>query len=176
MSINAALTKLQDPEEKRAETSLPPVILEFNRTNIPQDVLPIGKNGEHLILPTSARLTVTTGALNIEMIGTDPEQYYGFDYRQPTFADENPPIICMEIKKVHILRVIIGGYVGLNPSMQFLIKEPFGVMDGFTLTFSSTDLHNPYYWIKVLAKVLAERLSIAVETIDGQPDDSDIPF
>jgi hypothetical protein len=162
-------------EKRKSRNAFSEVRLELEKTDIPRHVLPRGEKGEHLVLPTNARLLVQHEGLRVEMILREPDDEYW-----PDFDYENPPIVFLHLDKEEILRLIVGGRLygrGSHPTAILVISDPGDVVDSLTLTFASTDPNNPEYWTKALAKMLRERLGVEIEAVVEEPDDeSYIPF
>lgn len=59
----------------KSSRPMPDIILTLENTDIPSYALPKPKRGNRLILPTSARLSVTPATLRIEMIVVDSESW-----------------------------------------------------------------------------------------------------
>jgi len=156
------------------------VKLNLESTNIPWDFIPT--NGDlRLILPTSARLRVVDDVLSIEMIVTDPELWGDQYYEAPSFEDENPPIITLNLHKEEILRLVVGDYNYQHQLIATLIiTDPGEVVDSLQLTFASTDSNNPEYAIRALMKMLRHRFDVTIEELQHAPesrrDELDIPF
>jgi hypothetical protein len=172
---------MQELATRKARATISEVKLDLQSTDIPSDALPTGERGERLLLPTLSRLRLAGDGLGIEMIVQDPETWGNQFYEQPSFDDENPPIITLNIYKDEILRLIVGDctYRG-HPLAVLVISDPGEVVDSLRLTFASTDPYNADYAIKALVKMLRDRLGVTIEEIQQEPrppqDDLDIPF
>jgi len=167
---------MEELEKRKSRNAFSEVRLEFEKTDIPHHVLPRGEKGEHLILPTHARLLVSNEGLRLEMILRDPQDE---DEYWPDFDYENPPIVFLQLPKEEIIRLIVGGRLygrGSRPTAILVISDPGDVVDSLTLTFGSTDPNNPEYWIKALAKMLRERLGVEIDTVTEPDDEPYTPF
>jgi len=172
---------MQELAIRKRKAMISEVRLRLLGTDIPADALPRGEKGEYLIIPTDARLLLRNEGIRIEMIVVDPETSGNQFYDRPTFDDENPPIIPLDLDKGDILRLTIGGFTFRNrhPTAVVVINDPGEIVDELRLTFASTDPNNPNYAIKALAKMLGERLGIAIEEMEKHERsviDNDIPF
>lgn len=172
---------MQELATRKARATIREVKLELQSTDIPSDALPRGAQGERLLMPTSSRLRLGGDGLSIEMIVQDPETWGNQFYDQPSFDDENPPTIELNLHKDEILRLIVGdsSYRG-HPLAVLVITDPGEVMDSLRLTFASTDSNNADYAIKAFVKMLRDRLGVNIEEAQQAPprpqDDGDIPF
>ena len=115
------------------------------------------------------------------MILLDPQMWGDQFYTAPTFDDENPPILPLNLPKDEIIRLEIGGWThsfNPDPTAVLVISDPYDVVESLTLTFASMDPHNPGYAIKALGKILRERLGVTVQEIQVAPPslDQDVPF
>jgi hypothetical protein len=165
---------MKELEKRTPRMRVSEIRLELEGTDIPHHVLPRGEKGEHLVLPTHARLTLSDEGLLVEMILRDEDDEYW-----PDFDYENPPIVFLQFPKEEILRLIVGGRLygrGSRPTAILVINDPGDVVDSLTLTFGSIDSNNPEYWIKALAKMLRERLGVEIETVTEPDDEPYIPF
>jgi hypothetical protein len=171
---------MQELATKKQKAIVSEVRLELQATDIPSYALPRGESGARLVMPTEARLLLRNGALRIEMIVTDPETWGNQFYDQPTFDDENPAIIFLNLDGEDILRLTIGGYTYGNryPTAVLVMKDPSEVEDELSLTFASTDSNNPKYAIKALKKMLQEKLDVTIEEMRHELEEvvDDIPF
>jgi hypothetical protein len=158
-------------------TPMPDIILNLESTDIPSYALPKPDAGKRLILPTSARLSVTGEKLRIEMIVVDSESWGDQYYEAPTFEDENPPTVSLEIHKSKIQCLIVGGHTFhmRHPTAILKISDPGGIEESLTLTFSSSDSNNSQYAIKMLARELGAQLEVTVKDQQVPPDD-EMPF
>jgi len=169
---------MEEMSLRKPRAVLSEVRLRLKETDIPADAVPRGINGERLILPTSARILVRDDTLRIEMIVHDPESWGDQYYEEPDFDDENPPLIVLNLDKDEIVRLIIGDRdYNHKPTAVLVFQDPLDVVESLTLTFASMDPNNPQYAIKALAKMLTDRLGIAIEeTNRSTQDDYDVPF
>jgi len=97
------------------------------------------------------------------------------------FDDQNPPILPLNLPKDEIIRLEVGGWThsfNPDPTAVLVIRDPYEVVESLSLTFASTDPHNPAYAIKALAKILRERLDVPVQEIQVTPPrlDESVPF
>lgn len=172
---------MQELATRKARATISEVKLELQSTDIPSDALPTGENGERLILPTSTRLRLKDDGLSIEMIVQDPDTWGNQFYEQPSFDDENPPTITLNIHKNEIVSLIVGdtSYHG-HPLATIVMTDPGDVVDSLRLTFASKDPFNAEYAIKALVKMLRNKLEVTIEEIQpdvrSPQDDMDIPF
>ena len=172
---------MQDLATSRSRASISQVRLRLVGTDIPYDAIPKNERGDSLILPTDARLSVNNDGIRIEMILLDRDLWGDQFYTAPTFDDEHPPILPLNLPTDEIVRLQIGGWTqsfNPDPTAVLVIRDPYDVVESLTLTFASTDPHNPGYAIKALAKMVRERLGVAVqETKVAPPEfDEDVPF
>jgi len=144
--------------------------LNLEGTDIPWDFIPT--NGDlRLMLPTPARLRLVDDVLSIEMIVHDPEAWGDQYYEAPTFEDEDPPIITLNLHKEEILRLVVGDYnYRHQPIATLVVTDPGEVVDSLQLTFASTDSNNPEYAIRALMKMLRHRLDVTIDELQQAPE------
>lgn len=162
----------QEIERGEGRSRVVGIPLQLHETDIPHDLLCRWlrrlKKGKHLILPTSARLTVDAAGLTVQMIVHDPDEYCNEYYVSPDFDDDNPPIASLRLEKEEILTLVIGGRVYRGcPTAVLVIKDPLEYVKSLSLTFTSVDPNNPLYMINGLTKKLGE-LGVNIEEVSDQ--------
>lgn len=146
------------------------------RTTIPSKALPA-----NLALPAHAQVTFHEKGIciNVQMIGHE------CDFWQT--SEETGELHPIRIGKDDLLRVVKNvpwsSSEGLIDSAAVLeIRDPLGVEESLQIHLASLDSNNPDYWIKLLAKMLNERLGVPIKHAEkvGQPpgadEDDNIPF
>jgi hypothetical protein len=169
---------MQELEKRETQSSAPPVFLRLTGTDFPEPSLPRGNKGRRLTLPAAARLQIEAEGIRIDLIVDDDDRggYYDQDYEPPDFDDVDPPLITLNLRREAILRLVTDRR-GRYTTSDLVISDPTGVVEGFTLTFESTDRNNPGYWTKLLAKLVGERLAVSIEELMPEPRrPDDIPF
>jgi len=135
-------------------------------TTFPAQFLPAS-----LIFPTWSTVSVGDTSVSVEVKVRDA--------RNELQETDNPdvPTQTLELVKANLLSITTGEKWTIGrktyPGATLAIRDPLGVEDSFGLTFLSLDANNPTYLLKLLAKMLSDRLGIQVHQAF---DADDIPF
>src|SRR5262245_18940112 len=138
-----------------ANTRTPPpaVNLHLVATTIPEEMLPVGPDGERLFLPTTAKVSLAEGALIIEA-----KAHTFDDTWDDSLEEAQLPTVLIPIPRADILQVRRRGR-----TLIVAVRDPLAAVDELTFTFASQGFNNPEYWVKVLIKLIREGLGVAVE-------------